>query len=187
MPILQLEPTVYPGELLTSAPESAEDSVERRWWAVYTKARQEKALARQLLGWQVPFYLPLLPQETMTRGRRVRSHLPLFAGYLFLYGTEEERVRSLTTNRISRILDVANQEELFCDLRQVREVIESGAPLTVESRLEPGQRVRVKFGAFAGMEGTVVQRRGRVRLLIAVNYLQQGISIEIDDMMVEPL
>jgi transcription antitermination factor NusG len=182
MPILTREPSVYPAELL-SEPSEANNS--RQWWAVYTKARQEKALARQLVGYEIPFFLPLISRETMTRGRRTRSHLPLFCGYLFLYGTDEERVQTLTTNRISRILHVVDQDQLFRDLRQVHEVIESGAPLTVESRLEPGQQVRVKHGAFSGMEGKILQRRGGVRLLIAVNYLQQGISIEIDDMMVE--
>jgi transcriptional antiterminator RfaH len=184
MPILTREPSVFPDELLN---QSVESDKSRQWWAVYTKARQEKALARQLHGYEIPYFLPLIPRESMARGRRIHSHLPLFCGYLFLYGTEDERVRTLTTNRISRILHVADQEQLFRDLRQVHEVIESGAPLTVESRLEPGQQVRVKYGAFSGMEGKILQRRGGVRLLIAVNYLQQGISIEIDDMMVEPV
>jgi hypothetical protein len=184
MPILDREANLYPNELLS---KRLEDDVPRRWWAIYTKARQEKALARQLLGYQIPFYLPLASRENLVRGRRVHSHVPLFNGYLFLYGTEEERIRSLTTNRISRILEVKDQQQLFRDLRQVHEVIQSGAPLTVESRLEAGQAVRVKYGALEGLEGKVVQRRGGVRLLIAVDYLQQGVSIEIDDFMVEPI
>jgi transcriptional antiterminator RfaH len=184
MPVLSREPSLFPADLLT---QSHENYQSRQWWAVYTKARQEKSLARQLVDYEVPFYLPLVSRETMTRGRRLRAHVPLFCGYLFVYGNDEERVRALTTNRISRMLSVADQRQLFSDLRQVNEVIESGAPLTIESRLEPGQTVRVRFGAFAGMEGKILQRRGSVRLLIAVKYLQQGISIEIDDMMVEPV
>lgn len=184
MPILTQEPNLFPGDLLAGGET---DDQDRRWWAVYTKARQEKALARQLFSYEVPFYLPLVNNERFVRGRRVRSHLPLFCGYMFLYGTEEERVRSLTTNRISRILPVKDQDRLFSDLQQVQSVIESGAPLTIESRLEAGQKVRVKSGALAGLEGQVVQRRAGVRLLIAVTYLQQGVSVEIDDFMVEPL
>jgi hypothetical protein len=184
MPILDREANLYPNDLLAHPVEAASP---RRWWAIYTKARQEKALARQLVSYAIPFYLPLASRENMVRGRRVHSHVPLFNGYLFLYGTEDERIRSLTTNRISRILEVNDQQQLFSDLRQVHEVIASGAPLMVENRLEAGQPVRVKFGALEGLEGKVVQRRGAVRLLIAVNYLQQGVSIEIDDFMVEPL
>jgi len=44
----------------------------------------------------------------------------------------------------------------------------------------------VKAGPFAGLEGTVVVRRGETRLLVAVNFLQQGASVEIDDFVLEP-
>ena len=38
-----------------------------------------------------------------------------------------------------------------------------------------------------GMEGTVTSRRGACRLLVAINFLQQGVSVAIDDYMLEPL
>ena len=87
---------------------------------------------------------------------------------------EEERVRSLTTGRISRVLEVEDADQLVFDLRQLRQLIVSDAPLTVESRLAAGQWVRVRQGAFAGLEGTVLKRRGKTRLLVSINFLQQG-------------
>ena len=59
--------------------------------------------------------------------------------------------------------------------------------LTPESRLAPGNRVRVCQGPLMGMEGTVLVRRNSVRLLIAVDFLQQGASIEIEDFLLEPV
>ncbi|TWT79352.1 hypothetical protein CA13_07520 [Planctomycetes bacterium CA13] len=59
--------------------------------------------------------------------------------------------------------------------------------MTIESRLTPGKKVRVKSGAFQGLEGTIIKRKTGSRLLIAVHYLHQGVSVEIDDFMVEPL
>lgn len=184
MPILPKEPTIFPEELL-----DAESPLEgdRRWQVVYTKARQEKALARELLQYRVPFYLPLISKETVSRGRRIASHVPLFAGYVFLLANEDERLQAMQTNRISRILHVDDPNSLVHDLRQIRQLIESGAPLTVESRLVPGDRVRVKHGPFRELEGTVLQRRGKTRLLVAVNFLQQGASVEVDDFYLEPI
>jgi transcriptional antiterminator RfaH len=184
MPILAAEPDCYPHNLLDEALEGPED---RRWWAVYTKSRQEKSLARQLGGMTVPYYLPLVSKISRIGGRRVESHLPVFGGYLFLFGSEDERVQALTTNRISRILPVPDTEQMTADLRHVRSLIMAGAPLTVESRLQPGQRVRIKSGALMGLEGMIITRRGESRLLIAVHYLQQGVSVQIDDYMVEPI
>lgn len=188
MPILGAEPCSFPDDLLGEArPWASDADNERRWWAVYTKSRQEKALARQLYGQQIPFYLPLVPQDHLIRGHRVRALVPLFRGYLFLLGTPEERIQSLTTNRISRILPVNHQDELGRELTQLRRLIALGIPLTAERRLAPGQPVRIQKGPLAGLEGTVTHRRGGERLLIAVSYLQQGVSIEINDFMVEAI
>jgi len=184
MPIHPAETSVFPENLLETAPV---ESPERCWRVVYTKARQEKALARELLKYEVPFYLPLIPRDHLIRGKRVRSLLPLFAGYVFLFGSEEDRLRTLKTNRTSRILPVDDQAQLLRDLAQIRQLIATDAPLTVERRLAPGRRVRVKSGAMLGLEGTVLSRRGHTRLLVAVNFLQQGASVAIDDFMLEPL
>ncbi len=184
MPILREEPNLYPDALLDQPPA---DLADRRWFALYTKARQEKSLARELLKYRVPFYLPLVRKTGISRGRKRVSLAPLFAGYVFLYGAEEERVQSLATNRVSRVLLVEQPDQLVFDLRQLRHLIAAGAPLTIESRLAPGQRVRVRQGAFAGLEGIVLKRRGETRLLVSVNFLQQGASVEIDDFLLEPL
>jgi transcriptional antiterminator RfaH len=184
MPTLAAEANVYPENLFK---DDFDAKQERCWWAIYTKARQEKALARQLLAYEIPFYLPLVPNENLIRGQKVFSYLPLFAGYVFLFGSDDERVKSLTTNRISRILPVQDQDRLHRDLSNVDRLIACDAPLTVERRLASGRRVRIKSGLMKGVEGTVVSRRGRTRLLVSVNFLQQGASVEIDDFQLEPI
>jgi len=147
----------------------------------------EKSLARQLLAMEVPFYLPLIRKTTRVAGRPVKSLLPLFGGYLFVYGTNSERIETLGTNRVAQIFPTSRVDELTQDLRNVRALIESGVPLTPEGRLQPGQPVRVKSGLLMGLEGVVVSRRGEDRLLIAVNFLQQGVSIQISDYQVEAI
>jgi transcriptional antiterminator RfaH len=184
MPILGEETSLYPANLLD---EVACEPSERQWWVLYTKARQEKAVSRDLLGFQVPFYLPLVRKTWVSRGRKISSHSPLFPGYVFLFGSDEERVRSLTTNRISRVLTIDDPGCLLHDLRQLRQLIATKAPLTVESRLMPGNRVRVRHGPLAGLEGTVLTRRGETRLLVRVNFIQKGASVEVDDFLLEPI
>ncbi len=184
MSILGEEQSLYPEHLLD---ETYDESSGRFWWAVYTMARQEKSFARDLLRHGVPFYLPVI-KKTLTYGRRkVCSHVPLFTGYVFLFGSQEERRISLTTRRVSRILSVADPERLRSDLWQLQGLIASGEPLTIESRLAPGRRVRVLSGPFEGIEGTIVERRGKMRLIVQVDFLQQGASVEIQDHLVEPI
>jgi transcriptional antiterminator RfaH len=185
MSLVMTDVVLYPENLFTL--ESSPEETDRHWFAIYTKARQEKALARDLWGQEIPFYVPLVIKERAVGHRRLHSNVPLFPGYLFLFGTDQERVRSLTTNRVSRIIPVADEVRLRHDLGQLRQLIDSGAALTVERRIQPGQRVRIRSGTFQGVEGQVIERHGRTRLLVAVNFLQQGASIELDDFRVEPL
>ncbi|MBN1912432.1 MAG: antitermination protein NusG [Pirellulales bacterium] len=184
MPILTDTIAMFPENLFDPG---AVDPSDRRWWAIYTKSRQEKALARELACLKIPFYLPMVPRDHLIRGRRVRSQIPLFPGYVFLFGTDQERSRAMMTNRIAHVLLAENDSDLWRDLRQIHQLIGTDAPLTVERRLSPGQRVRVKSGAMEGIEGTVTARRGDCRLLVAVSLLQQGVSVAIDDYMLEPL
>jgi len=185
MTILAPETSMFPEGLLDG--DLVSTVSERRWYAVYSRSRQEKAIARQLLGMDVPFYLPLVPKTSMIRGRRVKSLLPLFTSYLFIFGTEEERIKTLSTNRVVQMFTATDVQQMTRDLKNIQSLIEDGAPLTVESRLQPGTRVRVKTGSLCGMEGIVTSRRGEDRLLVAVQFLQQGVSILIQDFQVESI
>jgi transcription antitermination factor NusG len=184
MPILGAEVSLNPPNLLS---ELSVESNDRRWWAFYTKARQEKAFARALVGQEIPFYLPLVAKDNIIRGKKVRSRIPLFGGYIFLFASEEERVLSLTTNRVSTILPVENAEQLRKDLLNISTLIDSDAPLTVEKRIVTGDRVRIKNGSMEGLEGVVINRKGKERLMVAVTMLQQGVSVELEDFLVEPI
>ena len=113
---------LYPENLLEGDDQPDGD---RRWWAVYTKSRQEKVFCRQLLGLQIPHYLPLVKKINYTRGRKSSSEVPLFSGYVFMHGSELERHTSLTTNRISQILPVADGAKLRFDLCQISRLIAS--------------------------------------------------------------
>jgi len=175
---------MFPADLLTTV---GREVGEQCWWVMYTKSRQEKALARDLAGQGVSYYLPLVPHTSLSRGRKITSHIPLFAGYLFLYGAPEHRLTAQQTNRVSRVLEVEQQERFRADLGRISQLIASNAPLTVERRLECGDRVRVKAGPLAGLEGQVIKRQQRSRLLVVVDYLQQGASVQIDDFLLEPI
>lgn len=184
MPILAAEKSLFPDDLLENSSKPAAD---HNWWVVYTRSRQEKALARHLVANEIPFYLPLVSKKTLIRGGHVDVHAPLFANYVFMYGSRDDHYCSLKSNRVSRILPVHEPERLCADLLRLRRLIETEAPVTLESRLSAGRAVRVRSGAFAGAEGTVISRRGKTRLVVEVNFLQQGASIEIDDYLLEPL
>ena len=118
-----------------------------------------------------------------TRSRRLvrTAFVPLFPGYVFVCGNDEQRLEALKTQQILRIMEVPDDSELLFDLRQIHRLILCDAPLTPEARLEPDMKVRIRSGPFAGIEGTVTERRGKGTLFVAVHFLQQGVSVALDD------
>ncbi len=60
-----------------------------------------------------------------------------------------------------------------------------GVPLSIESRLQVGQQVRVRSGAFAGYEGVILRREHETRLLVSVRFMEQGVSVKLDDCQLE--
>lgn len=186
MPILERETDLHPEDLFER--EGLGDERDQQWWACFTRSRREKEMMRKLLAMDVPFYGPLVPRSRRSPSGRLRTaHLPLFANYVFVYGDDSTRYAALTTNCVSRTIEVGDGTGLSRDLRQIRSLIAMGAPLTVERRLEANHRVRVRSGAFRGLEGTVIKRQGKARLLISVDFLQQGASLTLGDCDVEPI
>src|SRR5947209_9381129 len=155
MPLLSLEPFIHPEQLLDQPAGVPGDD---RWWVLHARPRAEKTLSRRLLDRDVPFFLPLYERHWRNRGRQFRSYLPLFPGYVFLHGDERLRTTALETNLVAQVLPVEDQRRLHADLLRVYRLISTGAPVTPEDRLGPGDPVEIIAGPFAGLEGKVLRR-----------------------------
>jgi transcription antitermination factor NusG len=181
MPLLQLEPFVFPQNLLDG--QSPKEDSEGQWWVAHTKPRAEKSLARRLHKLRVAHFLPLYHREWRSGSRLRSSYLPLFPGYVFLHGDSQARLFALETNLIVRTLEVKDQDELEADLRRVYKLVESGSPLAPEDRLAPGSPVEIISGPFAGMAGKILRRGKKLHFFVEVHLLQQGVSVEMESWM----
>ena len=181
MPLLHQEIDLFPDHLLAMEPDVG------RWWAMYTLARREKEMMRRLRAQQISFYGPVFEQVYRSPAGRLRSSfLPLFPNYVFVHGDEAARYSAVSTGCVSRCIEIPDQAGLLHDLQTVHQLLTAGLDVTAESILHPGQRVRVKNGPLVGQIGQVIQRRGQMRLLVTVNFLQQGASVEIEGFDLEP-
>lgn len=185
MPLLPLEPFLFPEDLFAQ-PAPAEGSAAC-WWVLHTRPRAEKALARKFIRRGTAFFLPLYQKQWRSRGRLMASHMPLFPGYVFLFGDGQARHQALETNAVARVLPVVNQQQLHDDLAAVHRLMISGVSLAPEDRIEPGARVEITNGPFSGMEGVVLRRGGQRKFIIEVRLLQRGVSVELESWTVQPV
>ena len=184
MPLLPLEPFVFPNDLLEQADTLPDGSA--RWWVLHTRPRAEKSLARRLLRSATPFFLPLRKRQWRHRSRLLCSYVPLFPGYVFLRSDSQSVFKTLETNMVARVLPVQDQSQLHGDLARVYSLIATDAPLTPEERLKPGALVEITSGPLAGLEGKVLRRGKQLKFIVEVQFLQSGVSVEIESWMIEP-
>jgi transcription antitermination factor NusG len=162
-------------------PKSSARAVDR-WVVAYCKPRQEKALAWDLMRLRIGYFLPMVLRESSSGGRRRRNLYPLFPSYVFFSGDEQERLRVLKTERIVRMIDVAEAEQpRLCDeLAALEKVIES-SPESIElyPRIVPGALVRIATGPMKNVEGVVLQSHNKRKLWLGVSVLGVGATVEI--------
>lgn len=161
--------------------------MQRRWMVLHTKPRQEKAVARHLDAAGVKYDLPLVERITMTRGRKHRSDVPLFASYVFVYGERQDAYDAISTRRVVRWLEVEDQEQITTELASIHQAIQSGLPIDEYPGLAIGQRARVIKGPLLGIEGFVIEEARRSCLVLHVETLGRGASVEIERDLLEPL
>jgi transcription antitermination factor NusG len=158
-----------------------------QWWVIHTKSRNEKALAHDLMGRNISYFLPMSWKVRRKSRRTIRSLLPLFGGYLFFCGTENDRVEVLRTDRVANLIDVKDQQKLVRELQQIEQALRAGVPITPHKYLKEGQKCRVMAGPLMGLQGVVVRSPGTTRLVLQVDMLGQAASVEIDVDMIEPI
>jgi len=171
--------------LFVRSPNSAADA--RQWMVLHTRSRQEKAVALHLAAHGVAHFLPLRKQTIVWRGRRLKSLVPLFPGYVFLLGEREDAFSAIETKRVCQILEVADQRRLEHELAQIAAAMEAGAGLESHPRLAIGQRCRIARGPFMGIEGVVISNQRMTRLVLQVDMLGQGASLEVEPACIELL
>ena len=134
-------------------------------------------------------HLPLALHVTRSpRTNRIsRSLVPVFPGYVFFNGTEEQRYLALRTNRIANVLKVVNQEQFVAEMRQVHHLLQERGDFAVVPRIQEGQWGRIIAGPLVGLEGVVVRYSNRFRLCMNVTILGQSVGVEVGYDHVEPI
>jgi transcriptional antiterminator RfaH len=155
------------------------------WWVAHTKSRNEKALAQDLIRKNISYFLPMTWKVRRQRGRTLRSLLPLFSGYLFFCGQENQRIELLRTNRVANLIEVKDQKKLLDELLQFEQALRAGSPLVPYKYIRAGQRCRVTAGPLADLHGVVVKTKNTTRLVLQIDMLGQAASVEIDIDMIE--
>lgn len=168
-------------------------SAVKRWYACYTRARHEKQVDRLLKERGIESYLPLIPRMRQWKDRKKRVDWPLFPSYVFGRFMLSELHHVLGTPGVVTVVRSNGQpvsiadDELENVRRFARAMANQDVPLEVRPYLTEGQRVRITEGPFEGVQGIVIERRNKRRVLIGLSAIGQGLEIDVDTRLLRPI
>lgn len=160
-----------------------------KWFAVYTMPQSEQAIRRMLDIKQIESFLPTFESDRVWKNRqRVKTQKPLFPSYVFVHIDPQRRASVLGTRGVLRIignthgpLPIPDKEIQFLRSDGCRRKVEPYRDLVV------GKKVRIRSGAMAGLEGTLVEKRNSLRFVLTVAMINQHAAVEVQGDELEPI
>ncbi len=159
-----------------------------RWYAAYTYPRHEKQVSAQIGGRSVESFLPLYRSARRWKDRRKEIDLPLFPGYVFVHMALAERLKVLTVPGIVHIVSSRGQPAPLdeTEIEGLRHRRLAGVCLEPHPYLSVGERVRVCSGPVAGLEGILVRRKDKFRVVLSIEMIMRSVAVEVDEADIEP-
>lgn len=174
----------------STSDDAARVSNSSKWFAVYTTCRHEKRIAQHFNAREIKNYLPLYRAERRWRdGSRVTLDLPLFPSYIFVQIKTLDRVKVLSVPGTLAVVCGTGHEPAPLPEAAIEALRwgQENRTIAPHPLLTAGQQVRIRSGAFAGMEGVVVRKKSGLRVVLTLQQIMQSIAIEVDEGDLEPV
>jgi transcription antitermination factor NusG len=172
----------------SGAPLAAKDS-PLQWFAAYTTPRHEKHISHELEERNIETFLPLYRTLRQWKKRApVTLELPLFPCYLFVRISRSARG---TVLGLPGILSIVGSPKEPWPLPQLE--IEALRLSAERGKAEPhpylklGERVRIKTGSMAGVEGILVRKKNEFRVVLTLEAIMRSVAVEVDANDLEPV
>jgi transcription antitermination factor NusG len=152
------------------------------WFAAYTTPRHEKHVSELLAERQIETFLPLYrTARQWKKSTPVVLELPLFPTYVFVHIDRQSRGAVLNLPGVLSIVGSSKEPWPLPDFDI--EVLRRGMQAhKVEPHpyLKIGERVRVKAGMMAGVEGILVRKKNEFRVVLSLDAIMQSVAVEVD-------
>ncbi len=157
-------------------------NAEKEWYAAYTMSRHEKRVSSHCARVGIEYLLPLYHSKREWKNRtKVDLEMPLFPNYIFVHLAPADHGPLLRIPGILSAVGNAAGPIMIpeAEIEALRRVVEC-------NRVEPhpaiaiGDRIRVKTGPLQGIAGVVLRKGNSIRLVVTLDLIGKGVSVEID-------
>ncbi|MCC6139059.1 MAG: UpxY family transcription antiterminator [Nitrospira sp.] len=164
-------------------------SSQSQWYAIRTKSRHEKLVRDQLEKQGIEPLLPTVKRLSQWKDRKKEVEVPLFSGYCFVRFSHETRLPVQKVSGVVEIVGSGSRPEPIPDgeIEALKTLMTSVLPYDPHPYLHEGMMVEVVRGPLQGVQGLLLRKEKRHRLVIGVRLIQQAAAVEIDVDDVSPI
>jgi len=158
------------------------------WFAIWTRSRHEHVVREQIARKDFDAFLPTITRWSRWKDRKKKIDWPLFPGYCFARFNEEESLSILKCTGVVSIVSVEGKPAPIPEheIDGIRRLLESDLQYDPCPLIREGMMVEVTHGSLAGVVGRLVRKGAHARLILAVDLIGQGVSVEVDAADVKP-
>ena len=161
------------------------------WYAVYVKSRAEKKVRDELEYKKIECFLPLQKKLRKWHDRKKWVEMPLISGYCFVHisRVEYDEVLQLpnvvcfvTFERKAAVIPDAQINALMQMLKQ------SDFEVSVSQKtFEPGKKVEIIEGSLIGLQGELLEARGKNKFILRLPKINSTFTVEINASQIIPI
>ena len=155
------------------------------WYALYTKPRWEKKVAKRLEEEGIETYCPQVTEIRQWSDRKKKITTPLFKSYVFVHLEEKQRAKVFDVPGVVQYLFWLGKPAVVRDeeISTIKSWLEDERVEQFEvSHLSPGDRLTIANGSFKGKQA-IVQKVGNKRLKLVLKNLGLVVNVRVSDVL----
>ena len=156
---------------------------QKLWYVVYTRSRAEKKVLDELTINNIECFLPLQKKLRQWKDRKKWVDMPLMSGYCFVHITKKEYDKVLAVNNIVCYVTFEGKAAVVPDnqIDSLKQMLQqSDFEITVShDNFEPGKKVEIIEGSMVGLQGELVEARGKNKFILRLNQINSVFTVEI--------
>lgn len=150
------------------------------WHVLHVTSNHEKRVVQHLNARSVEHYLPLYTERSRWTDRSVALQRPLFAGYVFIRFSPQQRVLIVSIPGVLNLLGGAGCHTVSGEeMERIRRGLAGGYLLRPHPGLDVGMHVRVRGGIFDGVSGVITEVRRQCKVVLSLSAVQRCFSLEV--------
>src|ERR1700722_15433068 len=159
------------------------------WFALRVRSNHERITVAHLRERGYEEFAPSYKIERRWSDRIKQIDQFLFPGYIFCRFDPNDRLPIMTAPGVVDVVGFGKTPERIPDaeVERVRRMVESGLPITPYPYMQVGQAVLIERGPLTGVEGILVEVKGKTRLVVSVELLRRSVSAEVDRNAIRPI